>query len=147
MPLSVSDEAESVEPAHERASRPIQPLRVLIIEDNVDSAEMLAYLLKLNGYEVRVTHDGRKALTEALDFQPQAVLCDIGLPVMDGYEVGEKLRAHSAFAKIPLIALTGYGQDEARQRAKEAGFDHHLVKPLDLVTLKGLLEKLERTGS
>ena len=117
-------------------------LKILIVEDNVDSAEMMSLVLELGGHEVRTAHDGPEALEAALRFQPQAVLCDIGLPGMNGYEVAARLREQPAFERTPLIALTGYGQEEARRRAKEAGFDYHLVKPVAPDALSALLSKI-----
>ena len=109
------------------------------MEDNVDSAEMLGFLLRRGGHEVRTARDGPEALEAARVFRHQAVLCDIGLPGMNGYDVAVRLREQPAFRRTPLIALTGYGQEDARRRAREAGFDHHLVKPVDLDALRELL--------
>ncbi len=128
------------------AGEPVRPaarrMRVLVVEDNQDSAEMMSFLLRLRGHEVRTAFDGHQALKEALVFKPHAVLCDIGLPGMNGYEVAERLRQQPAFERTPLIALTGYGQEEARRRAQEAGFDHHLVKPVEPDALEALLDSL-----
>lgn len=121
-------------------------LKVLIVEDSRDSAEMMAFVLKLGGHQVRIANDGAEALEAAPVFQPQAVLCDIGLPGMNGYEVAAHLRRQPYFARTTLIALTGYGQEDARRRAKEAGFDYHLVKPLDPDALVSLLDSLHTTG-
>jgi PAS domain S-box-containing protein len=124
-------------------------LRVLVVEDNLDSAEMMAFIMRLNGHDVRMARDGISALEMARTFRPQVVLCDIGLPDMNGYEVAERLRGQPDFAQTRLIALSGYGQDEARQRAKEAGFDHHLVKPVEpdaLVTLLGSVSASDCLG-
>ena len=126
----------------ESASPAPRALKILVVEDNVDSAEMMSYLLKLGGHEVRTVHDGPAALEVALTFEPQAVLCDIGLPGMNGYEVAARLREQPELRKTPLIALTGYGQEEARRRAKEAGFDYHLVKPVEPAALDALLDSL-----
>ncbi|HXG13045.1 MAG TPA: response regulator [Gemmataceae bacterium] len=113
--------------------------RVLLVEDNADAAESLAALLRLMGHEVDVVYDGASALKTATDFQPDAVLLDIGLPGMDGYETGRRLRKLPGLEKTLLIAVTGYGQPDDRQRSQEAGFDHHLIKPVDLGTLRQLL--------
>jgi two-component system CheB/CheR fusion protein len=113
--------------------------RVLVVDDNVDSAESLALLLRLYGHDVRLAHDGLTALEEVRASAPDVVLLDIGLPKMDGYAVARHLREEPAFAHVKLIAMTGYGQDEDRRRAKEAGFDHHLVKPVDFDALRDLL--------
>jgi CheY-like chemotaxis protein len=104
--------------------------RILVVDDNQDSAESLALLLELKGHEVRTAFAGPAALDIASTFQPEVVLLDIGLPGMDGYEVARRLRAGNDGSR--LVALTGYGQDDDRQRSRDAGFDHHLVKPVDL---------------
>ncbi|HEX6903124.1 MAG TPA: ATP-binding protein [Thermoanaerobaculia bacterium] len=139
-------DAPAVAGAGTAAGEPVRSaargMRVLVVEDNPDSAEMMSFLLQLRGHEVRTAHDGHQALEEARIFEPQAVLCDIGLPGMNGYEVAERLRQHPAFERTPLIALTGYGQEEARRRAQEAGFDHHLVKPVEPDALEALLDSL-----
>jgi CheY-like chemotaxis protein len=91
---------------------------------------------------VRTAHDGREALEAARAFLPQAVLCDIGLPGMNGYELAARLREQPDFRSTPLIALTGYGEEEARRRSREAGFDYHLVKPVEPAALDALLDSL-----
>ena len=106
--------------------------RVLIVDDNEDGAEMLAIILSQKGYDTRVAHDAPRALEIAEAFRPGTAFIDIGLPVMDGYELAQRLRAMPALGEIRLIALTGYGQEGDRRRAREAGFDQHLVKPVDI---------------
>jgi len=117
---------------------------VLVVDDNVDAAEMLATLLEMNGYEVRVEFDGASALATALREPPDVALLDIGLPDMDGHELARRLRVQPATAAAVLVALTGYGQAEDQQRAQQAGFDHHMVKPADLDRLLTLLASIER---
>ena len=112
-------------------------LRVLIVDDNEDAAEMLAHTLGFLGHQAHVAYDGPQALEQAADLRPDVALLDIGLPGMDGYELAGRLKA--LFAGLRLIAVTGYGQDADRARAAAAGFDHHLVKPVDLDRLIGLL--------
>lgn len=119
-------------------------VRVLVVEDNVDAAETLADLLRLWGYQVEVVHDGQAAVEVAPGFRPDAVLLDIGLPRMNGYEVARWLRRRSDLGGVLLIAVTGYGQESDRARGREAGFDHHLVKPVDLDLLRRLLAELPR---
>jgi signal transduction histidine kinase/CheY-like chemotaxis protein len=121
--------------------RPTAPprRRLLIVDDNVDSAESLAELLALTGHDVRTAHDGAAGLTAAESFRPEVVLLDIGLPRVNGYEVARRIRDTPALRGALLIAMTGYGQEEARHLSKEAGFDHHLVKPVDLSELNRLL--------
>jgi signal transduction histidine kinase len=114
-------------------------LRVLVVEDNVDTAETMARLLQLEGHEVQLANDGPAALTAATAFQPHAVVLDLGLPGMDGYEVARRLRDRDAEPRPVLVAVSGYGGDDARRRSRQAGFDHHLVKPADIGTLRTLL--------
>ncbi|WP_222615444.1 response regulator [Persicimonas caeni] len=116
-------------------------LRVLVVDDNVDIADALAALLDLQGCQVRVAHHGEAGLEEALDFEPEVIFLDIGLPGMDGYEVARQLRSHSLGDHTTLVALTGYGQASDRQKAVEAGFDHHLVKPARLDQIRQILDQ------
>jgi CheY-like chemotaxis protein len=112
---------------------------VLVVDDSRDAAESLALVLRLQGHEARVALDGPEAL-DALDaFRPDAVLLDVGLPGMDGYEVARHIRQRPAFGRTTLVAVTGYGREEDRRRAAEAGFDHHLTKPADPAVLDRLL--------
>ena len=117
-------------------------LRILVVDDNLDSAETLALLLKFSGHDVRTANDGETALETAYAFKPQVIVLDIGLPKMDGYQVAQRLRQDPQLQKSFLIALTGYGQNEDRQRSKEAGFDYHLVKPVDPQELQSLVNSL-----
>lgn len=114
--------------------------RVLVVDDNEDAAEMLALVLRKRGYEVVLAFDGEEALAKAEAHQPRVVLLDIGLPGIDGYEVARRLRAKAATPRPVLVAVTGYGQPADRQRAREAGFDHHMVKPVAMEKLLPLLE-------
>jgi len=115
-------------------------LRVLVIEDHPDAAESLRMLLQLSGHEVAVAHAGKPGLDAARVFHPDVVLCDIGLPGgMDGYAVAAALRRDADLAAVPLIALSGYGQEEDQRRARQAGFDRHLTKPVDPQVLEQLL--------
>lgn len=115
--------------------------RILIVEDNVDSADTMQLLLQISGYDARTAYDGTSAIDVAREFEPQAILLDIGLPRKDGYEVARELRALPQTRSAFLVALTGYGHDEDRKRAAEAGFDAFQVKPVDPGTLEKLLEK------
>jgi signal transduction histidine kinase/DNA-binding response OmpR family regulator len=116
--------------------------RVLVVDDNADGAESLALLLRLSGHHVQIAHDGLAALESAQSFRPEIVLLDIGLPGVDGYEVARRLKQDPVTQTIHIIAVTGYGQEADRLRAQEAGFDHHLVKPVDPEVLPGLLASL-----
>lgn len=118
-------------------------LRILIIEDNADAARTLAKLLKRYGHVVEMAHDGVAGLEAARSGKPEVVLCDLGLPEMDGYEVARALRTDPATESIRLIAVSGYGQDEDRRHSEEAGFDLHLTKPVDPVELQRLLTVLK----
>ncbi len=113
--------------------------RILLVDDNADAAEVQGDLLEIEGHEVVVVHDGPTALHVAPEYHPDVVLLDIGLPGMDGYEVARRLRQEPALAGTMLVALTGYGQEEDRQRSREAGFDEHLVKPVDMGALLRVL--------
>jgi CheY-like chemotaxis protein len=104
--------------------------RVLVVEDDEDSALLLAETLGDHGYAVEVAHDGESALIKAAAFQPQVAVLDVGLPDMDGYELAVRIRKLELPAGLRLIALTGYGGDEERRRSREAGFDMHLVQPI-----------------
>jgi CheY-like chemotaxis protein/anti-sigma regulatory factor (Ser/Thr protein kinase) len=123
-----------------------RPARVLVVDDNVDAASSLALLLKLDGHEVRLAHDGPGALQAARAFAPEVILLDIGLPGLSGYEVARELRRDPAFEAVTLIALTGYGQADDRRRSKASGFDHHLTKPIDDAVLATLLDGATSPG-
>ena len=114
--------------------------RVLVVDDNLDSADTMAELVRIWGHDVRTAHDGLTALEAARSFNPQVVLLDVGLPGMDGYELARRLRAEGLAGDL-LVSITGYGQEEDRRRAEEAGFDHHLTKPVDPDTLLRLFNK------
>jgi two-component system CheB/CheR fusion protein len=143
-------------PLVERAKEPImsepvpaessaRPRRCLVVEDHEDAAESLALLLRLVGHQVEVAFDAGEGLEKARWFRPEVILCDIGLPgTMDGYDLAEAFRADPQMRAAYLIALTGYGQEEDRRRALEAGFDAHLTKPADLDALRGLLANAGR---
>jgi PAS domain S-box-containing protein len=120
------------------------PLRLLVVDDNVDAAATLGMLLEACGYAVDVENDSRSALARALAAPPQAALLDIGLPEMDGNELARRLRADPATRGIVLVAVTGYGQEQDRRAALEAGFDHHLVKPVDMEKLAVVLAGIGR---
>jgi PAS domain S-box-containing protein len=128
--------------APDRAARFV-PRHILVVDDNIDGARSLAYLLTEEGHHVVVAHDGLAALDEARRNPPEVVLLDIGLPRLNGLEVARKLRHELGLRQALLIAMTGYGQETDRRRSREAGFDAHLVKPLELSVLTGLID---RTG-
>ena len=117
--------------------------KILVVDDQVDAAETLAMLLRLEGHEVEVAHSGNDALAAIAAFNPSMVFLDIGLPDMNGYEVGKQIRQRTPSAEVFLVALTGYGEAEDRQLSADAGFDYHLVKPATLAALNEIL-KLQR---
>ena len=114
--------------------------RILVVDDSVDSAETLGELLKIWGHDVRLAHDGPSALAAAREYKPEVVLLDIGLPGMDGFAVATELRKEGLGGRM-LVALTGYGEQQDRDRTQKVGFDHHLVKPIDPDTLQKLIVK------
>jgi CheY-like chemotaxis protein len=109
----------------------VRSLRVLIADDNEDAADMLAQLVRMRGYEVVVAHDGLEAVSSAASFMPDVALLDIGMPEMDGHQVAAELRRERG-AEVTLVAITGWGDGDDKQRASSAGFDHHMTKPIDL---------------
>jgi two-component system CheB/CheR fusion protein len=125
----------------ERGELSTQTARVLVVDDNVDVADMIVMLLQLFGHEAKAAYSGQSALETATEYKPDVVLLDIGMPEMNGYEVARQLRRQPQTRDVRLIAITGYGQDSDRQRSQEAGCDHHLVKPVDPQKLQDLLAK------
>ena len=119
----------------------ITPRRILVVDDNRDQAESLALILKLKGNVTHTAYDGLEAVAAAATFKPDAILLDIGLPKISGYEAARRIRAQSWGKKVLLVALTGWGQDQDRQKSRTAGFDDHLVKPVELASLTNLLAR------
>jgi CheY-like chemotaxis protein len=113
--------------------------RILVVDDNVDSAESMAMMLKLSGHDVAMAHDGLEAVNLAQEFQPDLALLDLGMPKLDGYEAARSIRRQPWGQGIMLVALTGWGQAEDKRRSREAGFDAHLVKPVDFDALEKLV--------
>jgi PAS domain S-box-containing protein len=140
--------AEALSPAATGATKqksvtPSSGYRLLVVDDKQDAAISLSVLLRLHGHEVRVAHDGQSALELATEFQPDLIFLDIGMPVMDGYEVARRIRKTPSLQRIILVALTGWGQQEDRRRTSAAGFDHHLVKPAEPGAISAVLEELK----
>ncbi len=143
LPLMVSKSSKEAKPSE--TVLPSSPTaRVLVVDDNVDAAESTGMILRLSGHDVQVAYSGQSALEMAVEYQPNVILLDIGLPEMDGYEIARRLRQRPQLSKVWLIALTGYGQDSDRQRSQEAGFDYHMVKPIDSEELEELIAKLTK---
>jgi CheY-like chemotaxis protein len=116
--------------------------RILVVDDNADAAESLAALLEISGHETRLAHDGHDAVAQAQQFQPDVVFLDIGMPLLDGHETAKLIRQQPWGRQMVLVALTGWGQSEDRRRSKDAGFNHHLVKPADPTVVAKLLASL-----
>jgi CheY-like chemotaxis protein len=140
LPLLSGAEAQEAQQPPDQANE--GAVRVLVVDDNADAAQMLATLLEAHGHVVGVEYDGTGGLARALRERPEVMLLDIGLPDMDGHELARRLRSSPDTANAMLIALTGYGQSEDRERARQAGFDRHLVKPADLSELLRILAEV-----
>jgi CheY-like chemotaxis protein/nitrogen-specific signal transduction histidine kinase len=138
-------------PPSETPSKAAEPLsrrlRVLVVDDNVDTADSAALLLQTTGHDVRVSYSGQTCLEEAGALLPDVILLDIGLPEMDGYEVARHLRQHPELKNVKLVAMTGHGHDTDRHRSHAAGFDHHLVKPVDPEKLHEILATATDEGA
>jgi two-component system CheB/CheR fusion protein len=117
------------------------PLRILIVDENVDAARSLGMLCEQMGHDCKYAYDGIAALEAARRLRPDVILLDIGLPGMDGFEVARQLRAEADFRDVLIIAVTGFASDEDRQRSREVGIDHYLVKPADPAFIESLLRR------
>ncbi len=119
-----------------------RPLRILVVDDNADAADGMAMILEMEGDRVRVAYDGQGALKVAADFRPEIVLLDLGMPGLDGYEVARRLQQDPATRDAVLIAMTGWGQAQDRNRSAQAGFHHHVVKPVEPANVEALLDEI-----
>ncbi len=148
LPLGQPAEPSHAESAPVGFASPPQPIsrRILVVDDNVDGAESLAMMLEFYGHEARVAHDGLQALEMARRYGPELVFLDIGLPGMNGYEVAQQFRADPALRHTVLVALTGWGSDEDKQRSKDAGVDYHLTKPVDVDKVTQVLAQSFSSG-
>jgi signal transduction histidine kinase len=147
LPLSASI-APVVSLDHVRANpAQAQALRILVADDNADALESLALLLEVCGHEVRKASDGQETLQAVTGWRPDVALLDIGMPILDGYEVARRIRSEAWGTQLFLVAVSGWGQSEDRQRATDAGFDLHFRKPIGLPTLEGILEKAQRLNA
>jgi CheY-like chemotaxis protein len=139
LPVVSPPSPQALSPTTETAQPNGPSLRVLVVDDNVDTVTTLAMLVEESGHDVRTAYDGSAVLEAALDYRPHVVLLDIGLPGLNGFEVAKQIRQQPALQNAVLVAMTGYGGVSDRQRSQEAGFDHHLVKPGDFGKLLQLL--------
>ena len=148
LPRTLSGAAEAAQPRQtpEPSCRDARQLRVLVVDDSVDSAESMAIILEMSGHDVRKAHNGPDALRTASDYGPDVILMDIGMPGMSGHEVAQTMRETSATRDVILIAMTGYGRQVDRDQSRAAGFDHHLVKPLDFEKLNEVLTASASAG-
>jgi signal transduction histidine kinase len=146
LPL-VDEEGEALGEPLQKAQKAAAPMKVLIVDDNVDSAQTSLWMLDLMGHKATVAHEGLTALEMAHEIKPDVVLLDIGMPGMDGYEVCRQLRQMPEMKNKTVIAQTGWGQESDRQKAFAAGFDHHITKPVSLDLLTQLLADIKRTAT
>jgi CheY-like chemotaxis protein len=141
---SVTEAATAVGHLALAAPRPIEhtrvAMRVVVIEDHVDTADLMREILREAGHDVRVAHSGNAGIDAARALLAEVVLCDLGLPDIDGYEVARRLRADDSTSRAHLVALTGYDGEDEQQRTREAGFDRHVVKPIDPFELERLIK-------
>ncbi|HRI50154.1 MAG TPA: PAS domain S-box protein, partial [Pseudomonadota bacterium] len=141
LPVATAEASPAASAAPRSAPTLTSKRRILVVDDNVDGAETLAMLLEFSGHKVRIAHSGLEALRTAADFCPQVVFLDIGLPGMNGYEVAQRLRSELGLKTTLLVALTGWGTEEDKNRARRAGFDHHLTKPVEVSSVELLLNQ------
>lgn len=142
--MLANEAMEPKPPQPAQSETPLHRFRILVVDDNHDSALSLAMVLGMMGHETRTAHDGETALATAESFNPQVVLLDIGLPKMNGYEVAQRIRESAWGTTMFLIAVTGWGQAEDRARSAEVGLDLHMVKPVEPTALQAVLADLHR---
>jgi CheY-like chemotaxis protein len=139
LPVMVTPATPPPSPVTETSEPTIRAMRVLLVDDSEDMIFATSMLLERSGHDVRTACDGPSAVQTAIDYRPDVVLLDIGLPGLNGYEVAKQLRQHPVLKNVVLVAITGYGQESDRQCSQEAGFDHHLVKPARFEQLQKIL--------
>ncbi|HEX5760757.1 MAG TPA: ATP-binding protein [Thermoanaerobaculia bacterium] len=147
LPIAEASRAAAHAEMDDEPVRPGATLRILVVDDNRDAASTLGLLLELTGHEVRTAHDGLEAVAAASEFRPDVVLLDIGLPKLNGYEAARRIRRQPRGEGVVLIAITGWGQEEDKQQSKEAGFDQHIVKPVDPAALLKLISSFEQASA
>jgi signal transduction histidine kinase/ActR/RegA family two-component response regulator len=147
LPIDVAAQARQDGGVKKAEQRTASGLRILVVDDNRDAADSLGMLLRVTGNEPRTAYDGAEAVAVAGEFRPDVVLLDIGLPKLNGYEVARRVRQEGWGKGMVLIALTGWGQDEDRRRSREAGFDSHMVKPVEITALMTVLADLQHAGA
>jgi CheY-like chemotaxis protein len=145
--LPLADQPARGDSARPAVGRAVRGLRILVADDSVDSALTLTALLAAAGHEVEAVHDGFAALTRAAQFRPHVLVLDIGMPGLNGYDTCRRIRAEPWGRNAIVIAVTGWGSDEDRRRSREAGFDAHLVKPVDPDVLSRALATGFRTAA
>jgi CheY-like chemotaxis protein len=143
LPLLAAERLPALPTPPPRKDESAEALKVLVVDDNQATVESMLVLLHLWGHEGCAAYDGPGALESVKEFQPDVVLLDLGLPLMDGFEVARRLRSQPGLEEVRLIALTGYGAEAAHERLQEAGFDLHLIKPVDPKTLEAVLRQHE----
>ena len=141
LPVLTAPPSASPEPAGLKQAVTVRR-RILVVDDNRDAADSLAILLQMSGHDVHTVHDGLEAVEAAAKLQPDVIVLDIGLPTLNGYEAARRIRQQQGSKEPVLVALTGWGQDGDKRRSQEAGFDFHLVKPIDASALEKLLGSL-----
>jgi CheY-like chemotaxis protein len=143
LPLAIEERRQASAPSPDQAPC-LAGRRVLVVDDNIDAAETLVMMLDTLGQQTRQCHDGNNAVALAAEFKPEVVFMDIGLPGMSGHEAAARMRKELGLTDAYLVALSGYGTEEDKRKSLTAGFDHHLVKPLDPTALPGILATAER---
>ncbi len=143
LPLAEDPHHPQSAPGREEEETTEQLLRILLVDDNEDMCRILRLTFEVDGHEVRLAHDGPTGLSMALEFHPEVALVDIGLPVWDGHELARRLRQEPALSGVVLVAITGYGMESDRVLSREAGFDHHLVKPPDFDELHEIFAAIQ----
>jgi signal transduction histidine kinase len=142
LPITQSAKAHAMRAGRQRAESPQKPRRIVVADDNRDAVESLAMLLEFDGHDVLSARDGEEAFEVAAAARPEVMLLDVGMPKMNGYELAKRIRAEPWGSQVKLIAITGWGQEEDVRKAKAAGFDHHLTKPINHDEVQALLSEL-----